>query len=199
MIEPAARDDWRTLSEVLRPFVARRLPRTSDVDDVLQEVLLKVRRGHDQLRDPERFGPWVYRLAKNAIVDHQRQAQRWDQLGESSPEVDLVDPREPEDRLPARLAQVMTSLVESLPAPYREAVTLVELEGLTHAEAAARLGLSVSGMKSRVQRGRRMLRDTLEAACAIDLDLRGRVIACEPRAPGCSLGRAESGQASRCA
>lgn len=198
MIEPSARDDWRTLSEVLRPFVARRLPRSSDVDDVVQEVLLKVRRGHDHLRDPERFGAWVYRLAKNAIVDHQRQAQRWDPLGDASPEVDLVDPAEPEDRLPARLAQVMVSLVESLPDPYREAVTLVELEGLTNAEAAARLGLSVSGMKSRVQRGRRMLRDTLEAACAIDLDGRGRVIACEPRAPGCAWGRAGDGLAPHC-
>lgn len=198
MIEPSARDDWRALSEVLRPFVARRLAQRSDVDDVLQEIFLRVRRGREHLRDPERFGPWVYRVAKHVIVDHQRRGQRFERLDPLDFEQELADPAEPEARLPARLAQVLVALVESLPDPYQEAVTLVELQGLTHAEAAARVGLSVSGMKSRVQRGRRMLRDTLEAACAIELDPRGQVIACEPRAPGCALRRAGAGLASHC-
>jgi RNA polymerase sigma-70 factor (ECF subfamily) len=63
-------------------------------------------------------------------------------------------------------------------------LTLTELEGLTQKEAAERLGLSLSGMKSRVQRGRLHLRDALEACCHIALDVRGRVVACEPRPDG---------------
>ena len=68
-----------------------------------------------------------------------------------------------------------------LPSPYREAITLTELEGLTQAEAARMVGISVSGMKSRVQRGRARLREMFEACCEIALDGRGAVMQCEPR------------------
>jgi RNA polymerase sigma-70 factor (ECF subfamily) len=63
-------------------------------------------------------------------------------------------------------------MIERLSEDYRQAVTLVDLEGLAQQEAAAQLGLSLSGMKSRVQRGRRQLRDMLEACCVIALDRR---------------------------
>ena len=63
-------------------------------------------------------------------------------------------------------------MIERLSDDYRQAINLVDLEGLAQHEAAARLGLSVSGMKSRVQRGRRQLRDMLEACCTIELDRR---------------------------
>jgi RNA polymerase sigma-70 factor, ECF subfamily len=74
--------------------------------------------------------------------------------------------------------------VEMLPSRYREALTLTELQGITQKEAAAMLGISVSGMKSRVQRGREQLREALEACCTIALDTRGRVVSCEPRPDG---------------
>jgi RNA polymerase sigma-70 factor (ECF subfamily) len=68
-----------------------------------------------------------------------------------------------------------------LPSPYREALILTEMEGLAQKDAATMLGVSVSGMKSRVQRGRQKLRALLEECCEIALDARGRVIGCEPR------------------
>jgi hypothetical protein len=66
-------------------------------------------------------------------------------------------------------------------SPYREAVTLVVLEGMTMREAAEAMAISVSGMKSRVQRGRAQLRELLEACCAIAVDARGKVTDVVPR------------------
>ena len=63
-------------------------------------------------------------------------------------------------------------MIERLPEEHRQAVVLIDLEGLTQREAAAQLGLSLSGMKSRVQRGRRQLKEMLEACCTIKLDRR---------------------------
>ncbi len=63
-------------------------------------------------------------------------------------------------------------MIERLSEDYRQAVTLVDLEGLAQQEAAVQLGLSLSGMKSRVQRGRRQLKGMLEACCTIELDRR---------------------------
>lgn len=75
-----------------------------------------------------------------------------------------------------------------LPSPYREALTLTELEGLTQKEAAEMIGISLSGMKSRVQRGRERLRTLFDECCEIGVDARGRAIACDPpdyKRPGC--------------
>jgi len=60
---------------------------------------------------------------------------------------------------------------------------LVELEGLTNQEAASRLGISVAGMKSRVQRGRHQLKDMLDDCCLIQLDSRRGISDYELRRP----------------
>jgi RNA polymerase sigma-70 factor (ECF subfamily) len=88
--------------------------------------------------------------------------------------------------LAEELAACVAPFVAMLASPYRQALTLTELEGLSHSDAAKMLGISVSGMKSRVQRGRIRLRHMFDACCEIALDVRGHVIACEPRAPNAS-------------
>ena len=79
------------------------------------------------------------------------------------------------------MTHCIAPMVRQLPADYREAIELTELEGLTQVAVAERLGLSVSGMKSRVQRGRARLRAMLLRCCEIELDRRGRLVAFEPR------------------
>lgn len=188
MIDATARGAWKELDARLRPFVARRVRSTADVDDVVQEVFLRIQRGAAALRDDDRFGPWVYQVARSAIVDHHRAAAR-SPLSDRTPDERAAD--EPEEGAAAEvLAGYVAVLVEMLPPTYREALTLTELQGVSQKDAAHRLGISVSGMKSRVQRGRAQLREALEACCSIALDVRGRVLACEPRA--------EQGAGCRC-
>ena len=188
MIDARARGAWRTLEAELRPFVARRVSGAADVDDVVQDVFLRMQRGLGGLRDEQRFGPWVYQVARSAIAEHRRGRARHPLAVE--PPAELPDPAPPapldDDGLACDLAAQLAPFVAMLPSPYREAVTLTELEGLSQREAAAMLGVSVSGMKSRVQRGRARLRALLEACCDIALDARGRVIECQPAAgPRC--------------
>jgi RNA polymerase sigma-70 factor (ECF subfamily) len=183
MIEVSARGAWNDLDAKLRPFVARRVRSPADVDDVVQNVFLRMQRGLSELRDDERFGPWVYQVARSAIADHHRSSRRHpiaegDVAEEPSPEVE--DDRTAEQDLAAYVA----AFIAMLESPYREALTLTELEGLTQKEAAEMMGISLSGMKSRVQRGRQQLRKLLEDCCSIALDARGRVVSCEPRPDG---------------
>jgi RNA polymerase sigma-70 factor (ECF subfamily) len=84
-------------------------------------------------------------------------------------------------------------MIYSLPEPYRDAVVLTELEGLTQRELANRLGISLSGAKSRVQRGRAQLKQMLDECCTFEFDRRGKVIDCTPRAKtGCDECRPNS-------
>ncbi len=186
MIDTAARGAWKDLDAKLRPFIARRVASPVDVDDVVQDVFLRMQRGLGGLRDDERFGPWVYQVARSAIAEHRRTIARHPVASSDGLEVGEVSPvDEDEDGAVERdLAVYVAPFIAMLPSPYREALTLTELEGMSQKDAAAMLGISVSGMKSRVQRGRLQLRGALEDCCKIALDARGRVIACEPRADG---------------
>jgi RNA polymerase sigma-70 factor, ECF subfamily len=71
-------------------------------------------------------------------------------------------------------------MVYALPDPYRDAIVLTEFDGLSQKELAGRLGISVSGAKSRVQRGRALLKRQLLDCCQFEFD-RGSVIDCNPR------------------
>lgn len=189
MIEAAARGGWRELESKLRPFIARRVPSEADVDDVVQDVFLRMQKGLAGLRDEERFGPWVYQVARSAIVDHQRTLAKHRVADPDALEEAPTEPMEDDGEVEELLSRYIAPFVAMLASPYREALTLTELQGLTQKEAAEMLGISISGMKSRVQRGRALLKKTLEDCCHIALDARGRVVGCEPRPdgklPGC--------------
>jgi RNA polymerase sigma-70 factor (ECF subfamily) len=76
-------------------------------------------------------------------------------------------------------------MIGELPDPYREAVQLVEVDGMSQKDAADRLGLSVSGAKSRVQRGRERLRRMLAKCCHVELDRRGNAVDYKARSGCC--------------
>jgi RNA polymerase sigma-70 factor (ECF subfamily) len=183
MIGSEARGAWQDIARRLRPYVERRVASPADVDDVLQEIFVRIQRGVSALRDGESFGGWVYRVARSAIGDAARARARsaFDLVGEA-PDIAMPEADE-RDELEGELGACVALFVARLPASYREAVTLTELEGLTQKEAAEMLGITLAAMKSRTLRGREKIRDMFEECCRVSVDCRGRVVACEPRAP----------------
>ena len=188
---------WRELHDQLLGFIARRVRTREDAEDILQEVMLRIHRSSGELEHVERVTGWIYRIAGNAIIDYYRKPARrevpagW-QLdveepsgSESAPLSD--EPETPELR--GELARCLRPLIQRLPGSYRQALVLTELEGATQAEAAARLGLSVSGMKTRVQRARGRLKDLLLDCCHVELDRRRGVSGYRSRRGQCQCGR----------
>jgi RNA polymerase sigma-70 factor (ECF subfamily) len=133
----------------------------------------------------------MYQVTRNAVADHHRArarhavvAERGDGAAKSDELYTL--PVEPEGGIgECELAANLAPLIARLASPYREAITLVELEGQTQIEAARLSGISLSGMKSRVQRGRRRLKEILEDCCTVAVDMRGQILSAEPREPSC--------------
>jgi RNA polymerase sigma-70 factor (ECF subfamily) len=172
---------WTDVAARLRPFVAHRVP-SSDIDDVVQDVLVRMHRGLPELRDDDRFSAWMFQVARNAIADKTRKNARAP-LEAADLDETAAPPTSDDDRDAATaLAGCVSLFVAQLASPYREAITLVELEGKTAKEAAEMIGISVSGMKSRVQRGRAQLRELFEQCCEIAVDARGKPTDFTPRA-----------------
>jgi RNA polymerase sigma-70 factor (ECF subfamily) len=175
---------WQDIEARLRPFVSRRVS-PGDIDDVMQEIFVRMHRGLPTLRDEERLTSWLFQIARNSVAEHMRKKARHPLPDGDEPEDAAAEPDDDDREAMRSLSTCVTSFVGALPSPYREAVTLVELEGLTAREAAEMAGVSVSGMKSRVQRGREQLRRMFEQCCEIALDARGKVTDYTPRLPRC--------------
>ena len=183
----AAETMWSELHQRLRAFVARRVSDHAVVDDLAQEIVLRVYTHLEQLRDQERLDAWAYQVARNVITDHWRE-RAGHREQPFDPELhdrflSLPEPKDDEhsERLRGEIAACLTPMVQRLPTTYREAIRLTELGDHTQAQAAVMLGLSVPGMKARVQRGRAQLRQLLAACCRIELDRRGKISELEPR------------------
>lgn len=172
---------WQEHRSLLRGYIARRVRERDAVDDVLQEVFLKVNVGLHTVKSHGSISAWLYRIAANTIADHYRAQHPWEELP------DEIAAPEPERDYVAELASCLQPLIAELPESYRAALVLSEIEGLPQREVAERLNLSLSGAKSRVQRGRERLRQRLLACCDIETG-RGGIVDYEPRDRACNTG-----------
>jgi RNA polymerase sigma-70 factor (ECF subfamily) len=179
----AARDQealWRAHRERLFRFVLKRVSDPQSAEDIVHDVLVRAYQHQEALRAGDRLEAWLYQITRNAIIDHYRLRRPTAPLPD-----DLAAEGEPRgDDGAGELAQCLRPFVNALPTEYREAVELAELRGLTQQETATRLGLSLSGAKSRVQRARRLLGEMLRACCQIELGCRREVIDFQVRSGG---------------
>ena len=148
---------------------------------------MRIYRHAGELESSAAVSAWIHQIARNAITDHYRRAVvRREQPSGVELEGRLpTTPESPSSENRSELAACLRPLVQRLASPYREAITLTELEGLTQVAAATQMGISTSGMKSRVQRARAQLRDMLVSCCEIELDRRGGITSYQPRNGPC--------------
>jgi len=167
-------DIWNEFSGSLRQFILTRVQDKTAADDILQEVFIKIVRSIAQLKDTARLRGWLYRITRNTIIDHYRQRPSEVPLPETLE--DFVDEGGDQDEIPQGLAACVRTLIQRLPAKYREAIELTEFEGVTQKAMSEKLGLSPSGAKSRTQRARGMIRDLLLDCCRFERDQQGNIL-----------------------
>ncbi|MBI3995109.1 MAG: RNA polymerase sigma factor SigZ [Nitrospirae bacterium] len=181
----------------LRAFIARRVSSPADVEDILQDVFLRIHKNIATVKRPGRLAAWIFQVTRNVIADHYRAIGKRKEIplglsaenptGVNETRISVAEAGSVSKSPQRELSACLRPMIKRLPEHYREAVILVELEGMTGNAAAERLGLSVSGVKSRVQRGRTKLKEMLTVCCHIELDPRRGIADYEPRDLTCRL------------
>src|SRR5450755_439821 len=175
---------WEAFHAPLQQFIRRRVADEATVEDLLQEVFLKIHEHGRSLKDVKRLESWIYQITRNLIIDYYRSCHhRMTTLDD----VEVLDlPEElPDDDMVSELLPSVRAMVLALPDQDRQALVLTEYQGLTQKELGERLGLSFSGAKSRVQRAREKLKQELLACCHFELDRRGHILDYQPRCDCC--------------
>lgn len=166
---------WNQITTELRHFVYKKVRDREVANDIVQDVFLKVQAKIGQLRESEKIAGWIFQITRHTITDYFRSKEKTLSVPELQWESDAQD-------LNDCVAFCLNKLVYTLPEKYREAVVLAEIENLSQIELAERLHISYSGAKSRVQRGRQMLKEKLHELYTIETDTYGNIIVCENKA-----------------
>jgi RNA polymerase sigma-70 factor (ECF subfamily) len=168
--------NWSFFQSKLKGFVLKRVKDKSLADDIIHDVFLKVHGKLDQLKDTTKADAWIYQIAQNTIVDHFRKQSR------------VINPLDVDwDSNWQALNECVTTCIRetlsTLPQPYREALELADLQNIPQKELAIKLHISYSGIKSRVQRAREMLKARMDERYRIEMDKYGNVLVCTTRVP----------------
>jgi RNA polymerase sigma-70 factor (ECF subfamily) len=169
LIRRAREGDHAAYNEVVQAYrkrilgtIARLIGRPEDVEDVGQEVFLRLYFSLDQLRTPEVFEPWLYRLTVNAAYDYLRKHRRRTETRMSDlseQQVVLADAvagskREDEEQRRKRIRELVNSLLNGISEQDRMLLTLKEIEGLSLKELEKIYGVNENALKVRLFRAR---------------------------------------------
>lgn len=169
IVEQAKSGDRRALEQLLEKlapsihrFGLRMCRNEVDADDVLQDTLLNVATHLADFEGRSSLTSWVFALTRSACARRRRGLKnRPAESTDDVPEAHDDAPSPEEHAAGKQLASTLASALERLPEDYREVILLRDVEGLSAAEAAETIGVSVDALKSRLHRARSALRETL--------------------------------------
>lgn len=131
------------------------------------------------LKDEQKLQAWIFRIARNSINDYYRKTKPHQPLGD----FEIADDYDDTD-LMREWSGCLEPFLKDLPEKYRTALELAEIKGMKQKEVAEKLGISYSGAKSRVQRGRELLKQGFIDCCKFALSDDGYLVG-EPNREEC--------------
>ncbi len=171
---------WHEYHTKLAAFIKKRV-NEDDAEDLLQDVFVKFHSRIDTLNENTKLESWLYQITRNTIIDYYRSKRSMVELPEwleqADADKDVVIRKE--------LSSCLEPMVNKLPDKYRQAVQLSEIENKTQNEVAEIAEITLSGAKSRVQRGRVLLKDMLNACCEIEINNNNQLISYEKKGRDC--------------
>ena len=151
------------------------------VDDILQDVFMKIHTRIDSLKEDTKLESWLYQITRNTIIDHYRSKKTMDELPDW---VEQLQPEE-EESIRRELSSCLEPMVRELPDKYRNAIQMSEIENKTQKEVAKQESISLSGAKSRVQRGRALLKSMLYECCQFEINNKDQLVSYEKKTKDC--------------
>ncbi len=162
-------------------FISSRVGNSADAEDILQDTFLKIHSRINTLKEDTKIQSWIYRITRNTIIDYYRTHKSTEELPVS---LSKPDP-EPYEETRQEMADWFLPLIKVLPPQFKQPLLLSEIDGLSQKEVAEKEGLSLSATKSRIQRGRKVLKDTLLDCCQFEFDHQGKVLDYQEKQQNC--------------
>jgi len=182
-MECSVEELFKLFHSKLKAYVVSRTNDSDLANDIIQDTYVKLYKHCSCGGDCTYPKSYLYKITSNAIMDHYRSSyhtktRRITENDEESTDRNFVK-QEDEKNLNKHFIECLITLIDNLPPKYQEALRLADIEEIPQKEIAKQLGISISGAKSRVQRGRVKLKEMLMEICKIEHDRYGNIINCQ--------------------
>ena len=175
---------WEEFAGRIRSHLLKKLRRKEDVDDLMQEIFIKIHSNLGHLRESGKLSSWIYRIAENTLNDYYRKSRGTD-IEYDENEAVRGDPGE--ENPVAGIEGCLEAFIARLPEKYRKPLVMSDVEGLKQKEIAESMNISYPGLKSRVQRGREMIKDMFIECCRLSVGRDGRLTGEVRKMDDCTL------------
>ena len=162
---------WADYKSRIEGFLHSKVSNAADVDDLLQDILIKTHAHLQDLREEEKLKPWLFRVANNAVIDYYRKQGRTPDW--TLEESDQASDSEPTPHL---FVDCLHPFINALPAEQSTLLRKIDIDGLSQKDVATELNLSYSTLKSRVQKARQELKRLFSDCCKTTVDRYGNVV-----------------------
>ncbi len=172
---------WHEYHMKLSAFIQSKVAKGA-VDDILQEVFVKIHSRLDSLHENVKLESWLYQITRNTVIDYYRSKRLTEELP------DWVEQPKPDEEeiIRKELSSCLELMVTELPDKYQMAIQLSEMQNKTQKEVAEIANISLSGAKSRVQRGRALLKSMLHDCCQIEINKNNQLVSYDKKGKDCN-------------
>lgn len=173
---------WIRFHEKLLKFILTKVSNTSIAEDIVQDVFIQVIKSIDTLEDEGKLQAWLYQICRNRIIDYYRVKKL------VVVDIDVYETIEAEHKHDDvfELNNCIRNLISELPANVNAILVASELNNIKQEQIAINEALSLSAVKSRLKRGRVLLKKKLLACCSIEFTENGADATCKNQC-GCHL------------
>lgn len=163
---------WEEFSGRVRSHLLRKMRDRGDVDDLMQEIFMKIHAHLPHLREREKLSSWIYRIAENTLNDYYRKGP----IRETEYDENKTVRGGPDEENPLEgIEGCIEAFIARLPDKYREPLVMSDVEGISQKDIAEKMEISYSGLKSRVQRGREMIKEMFVECCRLSIGQDGKL------------------------
>jgi RNA polymerase sigma-70 factor (ECF subfamily) len=169
---------WRLNKPRIISSIRKKVKREHDIDDISQEVFIKFWIKNKEIKNKDKILHWLYRVTRFTIADYYRKKENSIDLNlTQSASPPLIENSEHKTDESKKLIPI----IYSLPVKYKSVLIMSDIYELSHKEIAQQFEISVSCVKTRVVRARKLLAERMHECCSFSYDKYGNIIYCDER------------------
>ena len=171
---------WQEYQASLKGFLHKNVANPDDVDDLLQDILLKSYQNLHRVNDIKKVKSWLFQIAHNTIIDFYRKRGKSQNIHDD----DLWYSQSDKGIL-QQLSMCVVPFINALPKQEAELLTAIEINGVSQKAYASQHGIKYSTLKSRVQKSRQSLFNLYSGCCDLSLDEHGNLLQFQEKSTSC--------------
>ncbi|MBL4796594.1 MAG: RNA polymerase sigma factor SigZ [Oleispira sp.] len=172
---------WAEYRASLKAFLHSKVSNAADVDDLLQDILLKTYQNLSKVRENESIKSWLFQIANHSIIDFYRRNKTFSELNQEEAVSETVWLKAQERNIKQELSACIEPFIHALDESDAELLITIDINGESQRQYAENLGISYSTLKSRVQKARAQLRSLFDNCCKMELDTQGNLMEYQPQ------------------